>query len=285
MEEEKKMGLTALVSQHEDQLEEDGAAPFEHHVTPVPTQVLARLDRFASTSLLATGLAHEIANPLSSLLAALDWTHERVERMRQRGSADATQIDRLLPDIELALVSAQAMAALVRDFQLFLRPDEITPVIGSIEVKPAVERALQMARARLGAVAPISTELGEAPPVRIPSTRITQIVLNLLLNAADVLAERPWSANQVTVRLATADGRAVIEVCDNGPGVTPEARRHLFEPGHSTKMAASASASGTSLGLGLAISRQLARLSGGDVTVTCPPGAGTLFKVVLPPAS
>src|SRR5215203_4000232 len=158
MEEEKKMGLTALVSQHEDQLEEGGAAPFEHHVTPVPTQVLARLDRFASTSLLATGLAHEIANPLSSLLAALDWTHERVARMRQRGSADAVQIDRLLPDVELALVSAQAMAALVRDFQLFLRPDEMTPVIGAIEVKPAVERALQMARARLGSVAPVSTE-------------------------------------------------------------------------------------------------------------------------------
>jgi two-component system, cell cycle sensor histidine kinase and response regulator CckA len=284
MEEEKKMGLTALVSQHEDQLQEDGPAPFEHHVTPVPTQVLARLDRFASTSLLATGLAHEIANPLSSLLAALDWTHERVGRMRRRGSADAGEIDRLVPDIQLALVSAQAMAALVRDFQLFLRPDEITPVIGSVEVKPAVERALQMARARLGAVAPVSTELGDAPAVRIPSTRITQIVLNLLLNAADVLAERPWSANQVTVRLSTADRRAVIEVRDNGPGVTPEARRHLFEPGHSSKPAG-ANASGTSLGLGLAISRQLARLSGGDVTVTCPPSGGTVFKVVLPPAS
>jgi len=286
MEEEKKMGLTALVSQHEDQLQEDGAAPFEHHVTPVPTQVLARLDRFASTSLLATGLAHEIANPLSSLLAALDWTHERVGRMRQHGSADAGQIDRLVPDIELALVSAQAMVALVRDFQLFLRPDEITPVIGSVEVKPAVERALQMARARLGSVAPVSTDLGEAPPVRIPSTRITQIVLNLLLNAADVLAERPWSANQIEVRLATVDSRAVIEVRDNGPGLSPEARRHLFEPGHSTKAPASSKGPGTSsLGLGLAISRQLARLSGGDVTVICPPGGGTVFRIVLPPAS
>ena len=121
--------------------------------------------------------------------------------------------------------------------------------------------------------------------MRIPSTRITQIVLNLLLNAADVLAERPWSANQLEVRLATADARAVIEVRDNGPGMSPEARRHLFEPGHSSKPAASANSSGTSLGLGLAISRQLARLSGGDVTVTCPPGGGTVFKVVLPPAS
>ena len=270
------MGLTALVSQHEDQAQAENA-PYEHHVTLVPTQALARLDRFATTSLLATGLAHEIANPLSTLLAALDWTNERVQRLR--GGADATQIDRLVPDVQLALVSAQTITALVWDFQLFLRPDEITPLVGTAEVKPAVERALQMARARLSAVPPVSVELGEAPPVRIPATRITQIVLNLLLNAADALGDRAWSANSVEVNLGTADGRAVIEVRDNGPGLTPEARRHLFEPGHTGK------AAGASLGLGLAISRQLARLSGGDVTVSCPPGGGSVFRVVLPPAN
>src|SRR5215468_10362858 len=101
MEEEKEMGLSALVSQHVDQAGSDDA-PFEHHVTPVPTQALARLDRFASTSLLATGLAHEIANPQACLVAALDWARERVGRMRQQAGADVAQIDRLVPDIELA---------------------------------------------------------------------------------------------------------------------------------------------------------------------------------------
>jgi len=278
MEEDKDMGLTALVSQHEDQAARAEDAPFEHHVTPVPTQALARLDRFATASLLATGLAHEIANPLASLVAALDWTKERVSRMRDRGGADAAQVDRLVPDVELALVSAQTITALIRDFQLFLRPDEITPIVGAAEVKPAVERALLMARSRLSSVTPVATELGDAPQVRVPTTRITQIVLNLLLNAADALAERPWSANVVEVRLEAVDGRAVVEVRDNGPGLSPELRRHLFEPGRSGKSAS------TSLGLGLAISRQLARLSGGDITVSCPPGGGTVFRVVLPPA-
>src|SRR5436189_6071081 len=145
MEEDEDMGLAALVSQHEDQPSAD-AAPFEHHVTPVPTQALARLDRFATTSLLAAGLAHEIANPLTTLMAALDWTNERVERLRRHATADSVQIEKLATDVELALVSARAITALVRDFQLFLRPDEVTPVIGAAEVKPAVERALQMAR-------------------------------------------------------------------------------------------------------------------------------------------
>jgi signal transduction histidine kinase len=62
--------------------------------------------------------------------------------------------------------------------------------------------------------------------------------------------------------------------------MSPETRRGLFEPGRSTKRGEASSG----LGLGLAISRQLARLSGGDVTVTCPPGGGTIFRVVLPPA-
>src|SRR5262249_22465103 len=141
-----------------------------------------------------------------------------------QGGADAGQIDRLAPDLELAMVSAQTITALVRDFQLFLRPDEITPIVGTSEVKPAVERALHMARARLASVTPVSTDLGGAPVVRIPATRITQIVLNLLLNAADVLTDRPWSANSVGVVVKTDDGRAVIEVRDNGPGLDPEMR-------------------------------------------------------------
>jgi signal transduction histidine kinase len=281
------MGLTALVSQHEDRAR-DADAPFEHHVTPVPTEALARLDRFATTSLLAAGLAHEIANPLSTLMAALDWTSERVERLRKHAVSGTAHLDKLATDVELALVSARSITALVRDFQLFLRPDEVTPVIGAAEVKPAVERALQMARPRLGAVSPVSTDFEDAPDVRVPSTRITQIVLNLLLNAADALADRAWSANSVEISLRTGEGRALIEVRDNGPGLSPETRRHLFEPGHTGKAGKNMKArndGGTSLGLGLAISRQLARLSGGDVTVTCPPGGGTVFRVVLPPAN
>src|SRR5947207_14876018 len=114
MEEDKEMGLTAIVAEYEDRTQET-EAPFAHHVTPVPTEALAHLDRFATASLLATGLAHEIANPLACLVAALDWTNERVRRMRQRDAAEPGQqgqqgqIDRLLPDIELAMVSAQTI--------------------------------------------------------------------------------------------------------------------------------------------------------------------------------
>ena len=73
--------------------------------------------------------------------------------------------------------------------------------------------------------------LGDAPAVRIPGSRVTQIVLNLLLNAADALGDRPWNANQVEVRLGTVEHWAVIEVKDNGPGIDAATRQRLFEPG------------------------------------------------------
>jgi signal transduction histidine kinase len=248
-------------------------------LTSVPTHMLARLDRLASTSLLATGLAHELANPLASLVLALDWTDERVDRMRKRGNAGAAELERLAPDLELARLSVDAITAILRDFQVFLRPDEVTPIVAPCEVKPAVVRALQMARVRLAGVTPMNVQMADdVPMVRAPSTRITQIVLNLLLNAAEALTNRAWSANMVEVRLFAEDGRAAIEVRDNGPGLSPEMKRHLFEPGRSTK------AAGGSLGLGLAVSRQLARLSGGDIWVASPPGDGTVFRVVFPAA-
>jgi signal transduction histidine kinase len=125
----------------------------------------------------------------------------------------------------------------------------------------------------------VSVLLGEAPPVRVPENRITQMVLNLLLNAADALGDRPWNANLVEVRLSTVEHWAVIEVKDNGPGIDAATRQRLFEPGVTGK------AGGGSLGLGLAICRELARAAGGEISVSSPLVGATLFRIALPPAA
>jgi signal transduction histidine kinase len=252
--------------------------PARPGLVSLPAVALARLERLATASMLSTGLAHEIANPLSCLNAAVTALDARLGELRNRGSASATELDELASDLELAKVGTEEMAMLVRDFQLFLRPDELD-TSPPIDLKPSVLRALRLARSRLAATAPVSVALGEAPLVRIPPGRVTQIVLNLLFNAADALAGRPWSANLVEVRLETIGGWAVIDVKDNGPGVAPETRARLFEPGITGKP------EGSSLGLGLAICRELARASGGEVSASTPLSPGTLFRVVLPPAA
>jgi signal transduction histidine kinase len=236
---------------------------------------IARLQRFATASLLSTGLAHEISNPLSALAAALHGLDAKLGRIRARGAVDSNDISELCADVELARVSEEEVSAVVRDFQIYLRPNE--PDLGvAIDPKSAVVRALRMARIRLASVSAVSVAMSDAPAVRLPANRITQIVLNLLLNAADALSGRPWSANLVELRLETVGGWAVIEVKDNGPGLDQDVRQRLFQMGATNK--------GRSLGLGLAICRDLVRQSGGDISVSSPLVAGTAFRVVLPPA-
>jgi two-component system NtrC family sensor kinase len=247
---------------------------------------VARLERLATSSLLAAGLAHEIANPLSALAVAQDGMTDALRALRQAhadGGASAAALDQLSSDLEMATAAATTIGHLIRDFQLFLRVDDNTPMPIPNEVRPAVERAVRMARPRVSAVASLSVVLTDVPPVAMPASRITQIVLNLLLNAADAFAEVPSrrgiAANLVEVRLFLSDGRPVIEVQDNGPGMSAATRAALFEPGRTTKL------QGTSLGLGLAISRQLARSSGGDLTAELAPQRGTIFRVSLRPPS
>jgi signal transduction histidine kinase len=271
----------------EDEMQPAVSAANERETTAVvthealvtlPLEAVARLDRMATASLLATGLAHEIANPLSCLTAALDGLGARIARLWDQGTATRKELDELSSDVELASVSGNEIFAQVRDFQQFLRPSELETSAAAIDLKPAILRAVRMARVRLGVKSPVAVVLGEAPAVRIPANRITQIVLNLLLNAADAIGDRPWSANMVEVRLARVEHWAVIEVKDNGPGIDDATRARLFEPGVTGKPG------GRSLGLGLAICRELARAAGGEISVSSPLTGSTLFRVALPPA-
>lgn len=261
---------------------EDATTAVTHSaLLTLPIEEVARLDRMATASLLATGLAHEIANPLSCLVAALDGIEVRLERLRAQDpdeQVEKKQLDELAADVELASVSSNEIFAQVRDFQAYLRPRELESA-APIDLKPPILRAVRMARARLGAKSPVSVLLGEAPLVRIPENRVTQIVLNLLLNAADALGDRPWNANLVEVRLSRVEHWAVIEVKDNGPGIDAATRQRLFEPGVTGKV------SGRSLGLGLAICRELARAAGGEISVSSPLIGSTLFRIALPPAA
>ena len=262
--------------------------PHEALVT-LPIETVARLDRMATASMLATGLAHEIANPLSCLIAALDGLGAQLERLRGRGDVEPIQRDlgEMASELELASVSGNEIFAQVRDFQQFLRPRELE-TSAPIDLKPPILRAVRMSRARLGSKSPVSVVLGDAPAVRIPGSRVTQIVLNLLLNAGEALGDRPWNENQVEVRLSTVEHWAVIEVKDNGPGIDAATRQRLFEPGVTSGKDGGKNGGKNdkgSLGLGLAICRELARAAGGDISVSSPLTGSTLFRVALPPSS
>jgi signal transduction histidine kinase len=115
------------------------------------------------------------------------------------------------------------------------------------------------------------------PRVLADRQRLGQVVVNLLSNARDALAELPQGApRSVRIELDAADGRVSLAVTDSGPGVPPEVEPHLFDPFFTTKER------GRGGGLGLAICREIAEEHGGTLALERPTGGGARFRLGLP---
>jgi signal transduction histidine kinase len=129
-----------------------------------------------------------------------------------------------------------------------------------------------MVRPRLRPGVEIERRFGSVPAVECAPRELEQVLLNLLLNAADAVGESG------TIRLSTtaAGGRARIDVEDDGCGIAPEALERVFDPFFTTKPV------GQGTGLGLSISYEIVQRHGGEITVRSEVGRGTVFSVFLP---
>jgi signal transduction histidine kinase len=115
------------------------------------------------------------------------------------------------------------------------------------------------------------------PALYAVGDHLTQVVLNLLFNAADAIGDRHAAGGRIRVATRAADGRLVLTLADNGTGIAADLLERVFDEFYTTKP------NGT--GVGLAVSRHLIRQAGGDITVTSRPGEGSVFSVSLPLAA
>lgn len=236
----------------------------------------AELDRLHSASLLSAGLAHEVANPLLAVLANLAEIERIYPRIRaSTGAADAERWDALADCLDQAQQGADAIADVIRDFQVFLRPAS-NRVERLVDPSSLVERAVRMMGPRLRVTAEFRSCIVKTPLVKSPPSAITQIALNLLANAAGALAGSDPKKARIELRLNANDSHVVLDVEDNGPGFAPTQTGQVFEP-HATWKSSS-----TSLGLGLAICRALVERAGGTISVESVPNMLTCFRVMLP---
>ena len=139
----------------------------------------------------------------------------------------------------------------------------------------AIETALKMSGHEIRQRAQLVKELAPVPPVQANRGRLQQVLLNLLVNAAQAIpAGKPGMEVRVTTRL---DGdRVLIEIRDTGEGIPPEHHAQIFDPFFTTKPV------GQGTGLGLSISHEFIRQLGGDLTFATEVGRGTTFTVSLP---
>ncbi len=141
------------------------------------------------------------------------------------------------------------------------------------DLNAGIECTLNVVWNELKYKAEVVREYDPALP-RVPclAAQINQVVMNLLVNAAQAIAER----GTITVRTGHDDALAWIEVADTGVGMPPEVQRRIFDPFYTTKPV------GKGTGLGLSISYDIVARHGGRIEVTSAPGAGTTFRVSLP---
>lgn len=237
-------------------------------------------DRRAAVQVLASGVAHEIGNPLTYMMMCLD------ELGRSLGArAEPPPPERLLPLLQQARQGAERVQEIVRGLSSYNRDHGRRE---AVDVNRAVRSALEMARTEMSSRIRVHTSLEAVPGVRANPSRLVQVLYNLLVNAAQALGQldhhqgrdhpRDDHDGQVALGVDTwCEGSWVyINVWDTGPGIDPEIRDHIFEPFVTSKPV------GRGAGLGLAVCHNYVAELDGEIDFDCEPDQGTRFTVRLP---
>ncbi|MBI5498590.1 MAG: PAS domain S-box protein [Deltaproteobacteria bacterium] len=257
------------------------------------TAEMMRMDRMVAVGTLAAGVAHEINNPMQFVIANVDHAAAELQAVAaflealQGRTADAAaaaeigeqvrQVDNLRTALSEALEGAGRVRNIVRDLRTFSRghEDRLEP----LQLAPILESSINMAFTEIRHRARLVKDLQPTPTVRANDSRLGQVFLNLLVNAAHAIPEGRAGENEVRVRTFTApDGAAIVEVEDTGTGIPAELRDRVFDPFFTTKPP------GQGTGLGLSICQGIVRELGGDIRFTTEVGQGTTFRVTLPAA-
>ena len=225
---------------------------------------LVRAERLATAGRLASGIAHEVGNPLGAITGYAELARDRVAA-GESGRPDAEDFLRRIGE------EARRIDRIVRGLLELARP--AAPAEGEIDVAVPIEAALRLARvqSRFRDVAVDVAIPPDLPRVAGDEARLAQVFLNLLLNAADAMA----GAGRIAVTARPRGGRVEVEVRDSGPGIPAADLGRVFEPFFSTK------AAGEGTGLGLAISQGIVESLGGELGAANAEGGGAVLTVAL----
>jgi signal transduction histidine kinase len=227
----------------------------------VGRESLIRSEKLAGIGRLAAGVAHEIGNPLAAILGYSEML------LAPTPLDPATQRDLL----ERVRGETERIHKIIRELLEYARPSD--EGVERVDVGRVIAGALSLVRAQArGRHAAIATRVpDDLPAASGQAGRLTQVLVNLLLNAVDAAGD-----GRVTVDARRDGARVVIGVEDDGPGVAPEHRARVFEPFFTTKEV------GAGTGLGLSVSLAIVESWGGGIRL-CEPGAdrGARFEVYL----
>lgn len=233
---------------------------------------LLQTERLASMGTLSATVAHEINNPLTYVLGNLDLVATELANPATTVPAAREMAER----IKLAREGAEHVLRIVRGLKAFARQDENRAE--PTDVRAALERAIEMTDNAIRHRARLVRNLENVPLVFANELGLSQVFVNLLLNAAQAIPEGHHDANEIRVRAWHDEKKSavVVSVEDTGSGIAPEAKSRIFEPFFTTKPI------GVGTGLGLSICHGIVHGFGGSIEVDSSIGKGTTFRVRLP---
>jgi signal transduction histidine kinase len=234
---------------------------------------------------LAAGVAHEINTPIQFVTDSVEFLREAfadlVDYMDGRRSAEEVELGYLREHIPQAIgrtiEGLDRVAGIVGVLKEFSHPERAEKL--PVNVNRLVGNALLLARSEYKYVAQVQTELQDLPPLSCRAGDISQVLLNLLVNAGHAIADRAERSEEgrIVVRTRAKGDVALIEIEDNGGGIPVAVRSRIFDPFFTTKEV------GRGTGQGLAISRSIiVGGHGGTLTFRTEVGSGTIFVVELP---
>jgi PAS domain S-box-containing protein len=261
--------------------------------------MLRQADRLNSMGTLAAGVAHEINNPLTYVLYNIESLSLDLPRLANvvsrglwamRAALGEEEIKaRIGPDAELlepealndmserareSLDGVERIRTISRAIGTFSRVESTERF--RVDLNYAIECATTMALTVIKFRARLVTNLGKLPPIWASEGKLSQVFLNLLINAAHAIDEGDVLGNCIEIRTWAEDDHVFATIRDTGRGISEANIARIFEPFFTTKPA------GVGSGLGLPICRNIVTEFGGDIGVESEPGKGTCFTVRLP---
>ena len=225
---------------------------------------LHQREKLAALGSLLAGVAHELNNPLSVVVARAVLLEEQGDRATRTAALKIR-------------IAAERCARIVRTFLAMARQQQ--PARGPVAMNEVVTAALDIAAyaIRTSSVEVTLDLARDIPPILADADQLHQVMLNLIVNAQQSLQEQPTPRRlSVTTRFEPAANVVRIMVTDNGPGIPEHLRARVFEPFFTTKP------TGIGTGVGLAVSLGIVEAHGGTLTAACPDEGGAVFTVVLP---
>jgi len=258
-----------------------------HQQLKLANSQLLQSEKMAAIGQLAAGVAHEINNPIgfvaSNLKTLADYVRQLLSLVDEMSEWGGLELEVLKEKYDYAFIRDD-ISGLLHDSNDGV--ERVKKIISSLrnfshvgdeafaetDLHEGIESTLNMVNNEIKYKAEIIKEFATIPPLECIGPQINQVIMNLLVNAAQSIE----GFGSITLRTHSSEGEVCIEIEDTGSGMTPEITKRIFDPFFTTK------AVGKGTGLGLSLSFNIIEKHHGRITVSSTPGIGSCFKIHLP---